>query len=448
MLPDLVVRSTRVVTPTGVRAGAVHIAGGRVAAVAGWHEVPAGAPLDDRGDLAVLPGLVDSHVHVNEPGRTAWEGFASATRAAAAGGITTICDMPLNSVPPTTTLAGLEAKLAAATGQLHVDVGFVGGVVPGNLDELLPMVERGVRGFKCFLCPSGVDEFSHVGETDLRPAMARLRDAGVPLLVHAELPGPLAAAEAVLEGAPYRYLTYLRSRPRRAEDEAIALLIALSRDTGARTHVVHLSSADALPLLAAARQENVPIQAETCPHYLHFAAEDIPDRATQYKCAPPIREAENRERLWQGLGDELVSMVVADHSPCTPDLKQRGGGDFLQAWGGIASLELTLPVVWSEARRRGERLERVVEWMSARPAALVGLAGRKGAIAPGHDADLCVFDPDATTAIDARQLQHRNPVTPYDGARLHGAVRATYLRGRLVYDAGRFAGPSGQPILS
>jgi allantoinase len=443
VLPDLVVRSTRVVTPSGARAAAIHIAHGRVAAVADWHEVPAGAPLDDRGDLAVLPGLVDTHVHANEPGRTAWEGFATATRAAAAGGITTICDMPLNSIPPTTTVAGLDAKLAAARGQLWVDAGFVGGVVPGNLDELLPLVARGVLGFKCFLCPSGVDEFGHVGEDELRPAMARLHDAGVPLLVHAELPGPLAAAEAVLEGPPYRYLTYLRSRPRRAEDEAIALLIALARETGARTHVVHLSSSDALPLLAAARDEGLPIGAETCPHYLHFAAEAIPDRATAFKCAPPIREAENREKLWDGLGQGLVSMVVADHSPCTPELKRREAGDFLAAWGGIASLELTLPVVWTEARRRGERLERVVEWMSARPAAMVGLAARKGAIAPGLDADLCVFDPDAATAVDARQLQHKHPITPYDGERLFGRVRATYLRGGVVYDDGRLRGPSG-----
>jgi allantoinase len=305
-----------------------------------------------------------------------------------------------------------------------------------------------VLGFKCFLCPSGVDEFGHVGEADLRPAMARLADAGTPLLCHAELPGPLAAAEAVLEGAPYRYLTYLRSRPRRAEDEAIALLIGLSRDTGARTHVVHLSSSDALPLLAAARHEGVSITAETCPHYLHFAAEDIPDRATQFKCAPPIREAENRELLWGGLTGEVVSMVVADHSPCTADLKQRGGGDFLQAWGGIASLELTLPVVWTEARRRGERLERVVEWMSARPAALVGLTARKGAIAVGRDADLCVFDPDAETVIDARVLHHKNPITPYDGERLYGRVRATYLRGRVVFDGVDLAGPSGEALLS
>jgi allantoinase len=447
MQPDLVVRSRRVVLEGRTGPGTIHIAGGRIAALASWHEVPDGAPLRDVGELCVLPGLVDSHVHVNEPGRTSWEGFASATRAAAAGGITTICDMPLNSIPPTTTVAGLEAKLEAARGKLWVDCGFFGGVVPGNLGELLPLVERGVRGFKCFLVPSGVDEFGHVGEAELRPAMARLHDAGVPLLCHAELPGPIEAAEKVLRSAPYRYLTYLRSRPRRAEDEAIALLIALSRDTRARTHVVHLSSSDALPLLGAARHEGVPISAETCPHYLLFSAEDIDDRATAWKCAPPIREAENRERLWNGLEDEQISMVVSDHSPCTADLKQRGDGDFMQAWGGIAGLELTLPVVWSEARRRGESLARVAEWMSRRPAELVRLGHRKGRLAVGHDADLCVFDPAGETRVDARLLQHRNPVTPYDGERLRGRVVTTIVRGNVVYDAGHFSGPIGQPLL-
>ena len=390
-MSDLVVRSRRVVTGEGVRPAAVHIAGGVFAEVAGWDQVPAGAPLLDAGDLVVMPGLVDSHVHVNEPGRTEWEGFASATRAAAAGGITTIVDMPLNSIPATTSVAALEAKLAAASGRCWVDVGFHGGVVPGNLAEVAGLCRRGVLGFKCFLVPSGVDEFGHVGEAELAPALDLLADAGLPLLVHAELEGPIAAAaEAVMAMSPYRYLTWLRSRPPRAEDQAIPMLFGLARPRRAgRGHVVHCASAGALELLAAARQEGIGIGAETCPHYLHFAAEAVPDRATEYKCAPPIREAENRERLWGGVQGGVIDMVVSDHSPCTPELKRRDEGDFMAAWGGIASLQLTLPVMWSQLRRRGHGVDRLVAWMCRAPAALVGLA-RKGAIARGNDADLAI----------------------------------------------------------
>jgi allantoinase len=418
----------------------VHIAGGVIADVAGWDEVPEGAPVHDAGDLVVMPGLVDSHVHVNEPGRGEWEGFASATRAAAAGGITTIVDMPLNSIPATTTAAALEEKLAAAEGKCWVDVGFHGGVVPGNLADLAALCRRGVLGFKCFLVPSGVDEFGHVGEAELTPALEVLGDAGVPLLVHAELEGPIAAAaEAVMAMSPYRYLTYLRSRPASAEDQAIAMLIGLARARrGARVHVVHCASSSALELLGAARQEGVAIGAETCPHYLHFAAEEVPDRATEYKCAPPIREAENREALWGGVAGGVIDMVVSDHSPCTPELKRREVGDFMAAWGGIASLQLTLPVMWTELRRRGHGVERLVGWMCSGPAELVRLE-RKATIARGFDADLAIWDPDARFQVDGAALQHRSPLTPYHGETLYGVVDTTIVGGEIVYQNGRHA---------
>jgi allantoinase len=454
MPADLVVRSRRVVTGGVVRPAAIHIEAGVIADVAGWDELPPGAPLRDAGDLLVSPGLVDSHVHVNEPGRTEWEGFASATRAAAAGGVTTIVDMPLNSIPPTTSVAALEAKRAAASGQCWVDVGFHGGVVPGNLADLEPLCRAGVLGFKCFLLPSGVDEFGHVGEAELGPALDRLGAAGVPLSCHAELEGPIArAAEGLLGESPYRYLTYLRSRPPGAEDQAIALLIALARSRRARVHVVHCSSAGALELLAAARQEGVAIGAETCPHYLHFAAEEVPDRATEYKCAPPIREAENRERLWQGLGDGLLDMIVSDHSPCTPALKLRGpgadvGGDFLAAWGGIASLQLALPAAWTEMRRRGMPVTQLAEWMSAAPARHTGLGQRKGAIERGRDADLLVWDPDAGFQVDGARLHHKHPLTPYDGETLHGVVSTTIVGGQIAYSGGQHAArPPGRLLV-
>jgi allantoinase len=432
---DLIVRSRRVVTRAGVVPAAIHVSGGVIRAVADWHDVPAGARFDDVGELAVLPGIVDTHVHLNEPGRTEWEGFATATQAAAAGGTTTLVDMPLNSIPPTTTREGLAAKRAAARGQCAVDVGFWGGVVPGNAGELAGMVEDGVRGFKCFLVESGVDEFGWVGERELAPAMAILAGLKSTLLVHAEVAGPIDAAAAGLGDAdPRQYATYLASRPPAAEEEAIALVTRLCRDTGARTHIVHHSAASALPLLRAARAEGLPLSAETCPHYLRFAAESIPDGATAFKCAPPIRDEANREALWAALAEGVLELVASDHSPCTPALKKMEVGDFVAAWGGIAGLQLALPVVWTEARRRGHTLVDVVRWMCAAPARLAGLSARKGAIAAGHDADLCVFDDEAHVTVTPALIRHRHSVTPYAGAELVGRVHATYLRGERVFD--------------
>jgi allantoinase len=424
---DLVVRSQRVVTPDGIRAAAIHVTGGTIARVAAHDDIPAGVRVVDYGDLAVLPGIVDTHVHLNEPGRTEWEGFATATRAAAIGGVTTLVDMPLNSIPPTTTREGFAAKRDAARGQCAVDVGFWGGVVPGNQRELTGLVADGVRGFKCFLVDSGVEEFGWVGEADLAPAMQILAGLGVPLLVHAELAGPIDAATAQLAHAdPRRYATYLASRPPAAEEQAIALVTRLCRATNARTHIVHHSAATALPLLREARAAGLPLTAETCPHYLHFTAESIPDGATPYKCAPPIREADNREQLWCALAEGVLDFVASDHSPCSPNLKAMEVGDFVSAWGGVAGLQLALPVVWTEASKRGHTLVDIARWMSAGPARLAGLTGRKGAIIDGADADFAVFADDERVTVTAETVHHRHKVTPYAGETLRGAVQATY----------------------
>ena len=371
----------------------VLVEGNTIAAVGEYDQAPAGAELVDFGDLVLMPGLVDTHVHVNEPGRTEWEGFATATRAAAAGGVTTVVDMPLNSVPATTTVSALREKLAAAEGQLAVDVGFWGGVVPGNAAELRPLREAGVLGFKCFLVPSGVDEFPAVGEADLRAALPVLAALGVPLLAHAELPGPIEVATAALFDAPAdRYATWLASRPPAAEEEAIALLLRLCREHGARLHVVHLSASGAVEALRAAKAAGLPVSVETCPHYLALVAEEIADGRTDHKCAPPIRERANQAALWAALEDGVIDLVASDHSPCPPAMKHlrqadelagasAGSGDFFRAWGGIASLELALPVTWTAARCRGHGPERLAEWMSAAPARLAGLDARKGALA-------------------------------------------------------------------
>jgi allantoinase len=374
---------------------------------------------------------------VNEPGRTEWEGFATATRAAAAGGTTTLVDMPLNSIPPTTTRGGLHAKRDAARGQCAVDVGFWGGVVPGNAGELDGLVADGVRGFKCFLIESGVDEFGWVGERDLAIAMPILAGLGVPLLCHAEVAAPIdAIAASLAHEDPRRYATYLASRPPAAEEQAIALMTRLCDATRARTHIVHHSAASALPMIVDARARGLPLTAETCPHYLHFAAERVPDGATAFKCAPPIRGEQNREALWRALADGTLDLVASDHSPCTPQLKKLDQGDFVQAWGGVAGLQLALPVTWTEARARGHTLLDVARWMSAAPARLAGL-DRKGALAAGKDADVIVFDDAADLDVTPSWIQHRHRVTPYAGERLTGVVRATYLRGARIVDDGR-----------
>ena len=424
---DLAIRGRHVITPQGVREACLQVSDGTIERVAPFDDVPDGVPLADVGDRVILPGLVDTHVHVNEPGRTEWEGFETATRAAAAGGVTTIVDMPLNSIPPTTTVAALEEKRAAAGGQVNVDVGFWGGAVPDALGTLHSLHAAGVFGFKAFLCPSGVDEFPPLDLDQLREAMKEIAAFDGLLIVHAELPEHLVEEPA---GDAHAYATYLASRPHEAELRAIEAVAEASGDTGCRAHVLHLSAAGGLEILDGAEH----VTAETCPHYLTFEADEIAHGATAFKCAPPIREVANRELLWAGLRDGRIDAVVSDHSPSTPDLK---AGSFLDAWGGIASVELGLRAVWTQARPRGHSLEDLARWMCAGPAAVARLE-RKGTIAEGADADLVVFDPDATEIFDPAELHHRNPGTPYAGMRLDGRVLATYVRGVQVYAGGGF----------
>jgi allantoinase len=439
----LIIRSTRVVLAGGERPASIVIEGGIIARLEA-HDAGRGAESIDAGDLVVSPGIVDTHVHVNEPGRTEWEGFDTATRAAAAGGVTTIVDMPLNSIPATTTVDALVAKRHAARGRCHVDVGFWGGVVPGNDGDLEPLVDAGVRGFKCFLVPSGVDEFPAVDEHDLRRALPILARRGVPLLVHAESPQLIRRVAPANEasarpGQASGYAADLATRPPEAEVDAIRLVVALAREFGAHVHIVHVTSADALAEIAGARRTGVAISAETCPHYLTFAAEDVLAGATEFKCAPPIRESRHRAALWDGLQRGVLDFVATDHSPAPPSMKCPG--DFTRAWGGVASLELSLSAVWTGAVARrlepGAVRRDLARWMSDGPASLAGLIGRKGGIAPGYDADLVIWDPDAEFTVDAAQLQQRHKITPYGGRRLLGRVKTTFLRGERVWDDGR-----------
>jgi allantoinase len=437
----LVLRSTRTICPDGERPAALQIENGVITRVAA-HDIedPTGARIFNAGDLVVSPGLVDTHIHVNEPGRTAWEGFDTATRAAAAGGVTTIVDMPLNSVPATTTVAALCAKRESARAQCHVDVAFWGGVVPGNAGDLEPLVDAGVRGFKCFLVPSGVDEFPAVTEADLREAMPILARRNVPLLVHAELPEYLVTPTHPTHPTHQTYATFLATRPQRAEVEAIRLVVRLAAELNARVHIVHVSSAEGVAEIAAAKAAAVPITAETCPHYLTFAAGTIADGATEFKCAPPIRDQAHRDALWQALFDGTLDLVATDHSPAPPELKRPGGaGDFIAAWGGIASVELSLAAVWTGLRVTAQAapLTLLARWMSEAPAALAGLGGRKGRIAEGLDADLVVWDPDEDVVVDPSRLHQRHKTTPYAGRTLKGRVETTFVGGERVWDRGR-----------
>jgi allantoinase len=450
----MIIRGRRVVLPNGVRAAALHIDLGRIARITDYDDVSSAGEVYEAGELVVSPGIVDTHVHVNEPGRTEWEGFVTGTRAAAAGGVTTIVDMPLNSIPATINAQALAAKRDAAEGKCHVDVAFWGGVVPGNAAEIDRLVDEGVRGFKCFLVPSGVDEFPAVDEASLREALPILARRGVPLLVHAELPEFLRPLPPFPPLQPYP--PYLSSRPPRAEVEAIRMMVRLSAEYGAHVHIVHVSSADAVREIASAKGAGVRLTAETCPHYLTFSADEIADAATEFKCAPPLREACHREELWRGLETGALDLIATDHSPAPAAMKQNR--DFASAWGGIASLELSLAAVWNvmsqrrvDEHRDAERdspdlaLARVARWMSEAPARLARLTAHKGRIAVGADADLCVWDPGAERIVDPRHLQQRHKLTPYGGRRLQGVVRATFVRGSKVWDGDRITGdPIGQ----
>jgi allantoinase len=433
--------SRRVVTAKGIHPAAVLVQGERIASVVSPAGIPSGVTTHDFGDAVILPGLVDSHLHINDPGRSDWEGFETATRAAAAGGFTTLVDMPLNCMPATTTVTALEVKRASAQNKCRVDWVAWGGVVKGNHANIEPLAAAGVSGFKCFLIHPGIDDFTMVDEADLRKALPRLARTGLPLLVHAEVAEPVDAATALLANADWRsYSTYLQSRPDEAELSAIRMMLSLCREYGFRLHIVHLATAQALRQLQAARSEGLPVSVETCPHYLHLEAETIPEGATLYKCAPPIRSHENREGLWQGLRDGTIDLVVTDHSPCPPAMKRMDEGSFKTAWGGISSLSVALSVMWTEASQRGFSLMDIARWMAEGPSQLAGCHSHKGRIAPGFDADMVVLDPDAKFKVTPERLHYRHPVSPYLGETLRGVVKATYLRGQSVFVDGTFPG--------
>ena len=440
--------SKRIVTPQGTRPGALLVEGEKIRAICRHSEIPADAIVHDCGNDALLPGLVDTHVHINQPGRTEWEGFRTATRAAAAGGYTTLVDMPLNCLPETTTVAALEEKRSAAQGECFVDWAAWGGAVADNQQHILPLARAGVLGFKCFLIYPGCDGFTRIDQQQLEAALPSIAKSGLPLLVHAELAGPIDSAMDGLCDADWRsYATYLASRPDQAEIEAIRLMIRLCRQYRFRLHIVHLSTSLALEELQAARAEGLPITVETCPHYLHFAAEEITDGATLLKCAPPIRSKENQQHLWQGLRGGAIDMVVTDHSPCPPAMKREDTGRFNLAWGGIASLSLALSIIHTECCRRGFTLDDIVRWMSSAPAALAGISHRAGALEAGRDANFVVFDTGAEFTVTAERLHYRHAISPYLNETLRGAVKATYLRGEAVYREGDFAPtPSGREV--
>jgi allantoinase len=442
------IRSKRVMTPDGILAATVHIRNGVVTSITGYNEFPSAQNIHDAGESVVMPGLVDTHVHINEPGRTEWEGFETATRAAAAGGVTTLIDMPLNSIPATTTSAALEKKRAAARKKCWVNVGFWGGVVPGNTDELRALDRAGVFGFKCFLVPSGVPEFENVNEADLREALPVVAAMNLPLLVHAELPEPIAAAAGRLRKSdPSKYRTWLASRPDGAETKAIAMLIRFAREFKAHIHVVHVSSALSVPLILRAKKQGLAITAETCPHYLFFAADSIGDGKPEFKCAPPIRDAKNNQKLWKALGEGAIDLVVTDHSPSPPSMKFLNTGDFFQAWGGISSLQLGLSAIWTQLSGKDFSLRHLVRWMCSGPAQLAGLDQHKGAIAPGYDADIVIWNPEKSFTVKSKMLRHRHKLTPYLNESLRGVVETTFLGGEMIYDRGRFLGSARGKLL-
>ena len=426
---QLVIRAKRAVFPDGIRPAVVVVDDERITAL-----LEDGAAVEAREEIVVpddqvlMPGLVDSHVHVNEPGRTPWEGYESATRAGLAGGITTILDMPLNSSPPTTTVDNLDAKEEAAQGKLSVDVGFWGGAVPGNIDQMAPLWDKGVFGFKCFTAHSGIDEYGYLGYEGVKEVLAELAELDAVLIVHAEDSRILAEAPQDITD---QYATFLASRPRAAENTAIEQVLAAARETGARVHILHLSSAEALPAIRAAKQEGVKVTVETCPHYLTFASELIPDGATEYKCCPPLRENDNRKALWEGLKDGTIDHIASDHSPCTVDLKVKDTGDFGKAWGGVASVQLGLPAVWTAGEEFGIELSDIARWLAANPCASFRVPG-KGSIAVGNDADFAVVAPEETFVVDVEDLEHKNKISPYQGRTLRGVVKRTVLRGRTV----------------
>jgi allantoinase len=442
--PNFAIISHRVLTPKGERPAAILIQEEKIMDVVSISEIPSDCPVEDMKNDVVMPGLVDTHVHINEPGRTDWEGFETATKAAAAGGITTLVDMPLNCIPVTTTVDALNEKIAATKNQLWVDCGFYGGLIPDNLQNIESLADAGVLGFKAFLSHSGIDEFPNINEKHLREALPIFANKGIPILVHAELENGAIQSE---DHSTYK--SFQDSRPKSWENNAVKLLIQLSKEFDARIHIVHLSSADILAEIAQTRNDGYPISVETCPHYLHFSSEHISDGDTRFKCAPPIWESDNKEKLWSGLENGLINFITSDHSPCTAELKNLEVGDFEKAWGGISSIQFTLPVIWTECKTRGYSMDQLINWMSKQPAKFIGKDQQKGQISPGFDADLVCWNPDEKYIIQKEAIHHKNKLTPYEGESLYGVVNATFLRGQKVYENGEFLGnPTGEIILN
>lgn len=442
--PNFAIISQRVLTPKGERPAAILIQEEKIMDVVSISEIPSDCPVEDMKNDVVMPGLVDTHVHINEPGRTDWEGFETATKAAAAGGITTLVDMPLNCIPVTTTVDALNEKIAATKNQLWVDCGFYGGLIPDNLQNIESLADAGVLGFKAFLSHSGIDEFPNINEKHLREALPIFANKGIPILVHAELENGAIQSE---DHSTYK--SFQDSRPKSWENNAVKLLIQLSKEFDARIHIVHLSSADILAEIAQTRNDGYPISVETCPHYLHFSSEHISDGDTRFKCAPPIWESDNKEKLWSGLENGLINFITSDHSPCTAELKNLEVGDFEKAWGGISSIQFTLPVIWTECKTRGYSMDQLINWMSKQPAKFIGKDQQKGQISPGFDADLVCWNPDEKYIIQKEAIHHKNKLTPYEGESLYGVVNATFLRGQKVYENGEFLGnPTGKIILN
>jgi len=441
-IPDFAIASQRVLTLEGEKPAAILIKGEKILDVVSIENIPENCPTEEMGNNMIMPGLVDAHVHINEPGRTDWEGFETATKAAAAGGITTIVDMPLNCIPVTTTVDALNQKIIATKDQLWIDCGFYGGLIPDNIQDLESLADAGVLGFKAFLSPSGIDEFPNISEKHLREALHILAKKGIPVLVHAELENGATSSE---ENKTYKY--FQESRPKSWENNAIKLLIQLCREFNVHIHIVHLSSADILPEIAQTRKDGFPLTVETCPHYLHFSSERISDGDTRFKCAPPIWNGENRENLWAGLEEGIINFITSDHSPCTPELKNLEAGNFEKAWGGISSIQFALPVIWTECKQRGYSLEQLINWMSKQPAKFVGVDDLKGQISPGFDADLVCWNPDKKYIIKKEAIHHKNKLTPYEGESLYGVVNATFLRGQKVYENGQFLGKSKGKII-
>jgi allantoinase len=435
-MSELLIQSKRVLLPSGLEAAQLHIKEGKIQAIRAFGTDPGGILLEDRGNSILAPGLVDVHVHLNEPGRTEWEGFDTGTRAALAGGITRLIEMPLNASPVTTTVANFQTKLAAAQSRIHMHCGFWGGLVPDNLSELDALLKAGVFGLKAFLTHSGIDEFPDTGEKEIRAALEILKKYDRPLLAHCEVDGPNPDAHLLAEN-PRSYQAYLKSRPREWENEAIRLMIRLCRETGARVHIVHLSSADLLPEIRSAKAEGLPLTVETCPHYLFFNAETIEDGKTAWKCAPPIREKENNDQLWEALADGTIDFVATDHSPAPPEIKELESGNFKKAWGGIAGLQFLLPALWTPARERGFSPEQVLKLVSENPVKCL-LPGEPAAqLVEGAVADLLVWNPDAEWTLEEAQVLHRHKTTPYLGQTFRGVIESTFVAGKKAYDSGR-----------